>query len=456
MKTKNLVILAAVVIALLVYILVFERHQPTSDEARRDAGKVFQGLEPDDVTGLLVVGQKGRVRFEKIGDGWRLREPIDYPADSSIVSSTLSSLANLSADRRLPADQVDPAEYGLDAPAAEVTLTLEGGADIAFAVGGEMPLGSKRPIRIAGNDEIAIVPGWISEDLERGVDDWRSREVTNLRADQIASIEIEAGADTIRAVRVGNDWKLLSPMEDLAGRDHLEGLVSDLGGLRIEEFLDGEVDPAALGLDAPEYSVTVVRSDGGEPLRLDLGATRQGDGGVEVVCRRGDADYFWAQDRVRTRLSKAPVLWRSKKLAAFDTWEVEEMRLITPAASADLEKVDSKWQFAGNGGEADQARVSDRLTALSKLEATDYDLMAPMTAEMGSAEIVLRAGSEGGEREKVTFTFFAPLSEGGRAMVRVSGRETVMGVDPAAAASILANLDDLRPAAVIEKAPEAK
>lgn len=456
MKSKNLIILAAVVAVFAAYLFFFERHRPTTDEARRDADKVFRGLEADDVTSLLIESADARVRLEKVGDDWQLREPIDYPADSATVSSTLSSLAGLSADRSLPVAEVDMAEYGLDAPRAEVTLLPGDGPEVSFAVGDEMPLGSKRPIRIIGSDEIAIVPGWFMTDLEREVDDWRSREVTAVRSDQVASIDIGAGADSIRAVRIGDDWRLLSPMEDLGDRDHLEALVTDLGALRIEEFLDGEVDPAALGLDAPDYTVMVVRSDGGEPLRLELGATREGSGGTEVACRRGDGDYFWAQDRVRTRLSKAPVLWRSKKVADIDSWAVEGLRLSTGSASVELEKVDYQWRFTGDGAEADQPRVSDRLTALSKLEATDYDLMAPMTGELGRAVVVLQADGEGGEPEEITFTFFAPLSEGGRAMVRVSGRETLMGVDAAAVTPIFADFGDLRSAAEIIDDPVAE
>ena len=456
MKTKNLTILAAVVVALLAYIVLFERHQPTSDEKRRDADKVLQGLETDDVTGLLVVGVDGQVRLEKVGDDWWLREPLDYPADATTVSSTLSSLAGLSADRRLAVDEVDTSEFGLDAPEAEVTLSMADGSDVSFVVGEEMSLGSKRPIRLAASTEIAITPGWFMTDLGREIDDWRSREVTGVQSDQVASIEIEAGEDTIRAVRIGDAWRLLSPMEDVGDRDHLEALVSDLGALRIEEFLDGEIDTSVLGLDAPEYSLMVVRSDGGEPLRLELGATREGSGGSEVACRRGDGDYFWAQDRVRTRLSKAPVLWRSKKVADIDTWEVEGLRLTSSGATVELEKVDFQWRFAADAAEADQARVTDRLTALSELEATDYDLMAPMTAEMGTAELRLSADGDGSAKEPVIFTFFAPLGDGGRAMVRVSGRETLMGVDPAAVESIFANFDDLRPSAAIVEDPGAE
>lgn len=455
MKPKNLVILAAVVLAFGAYIFFFERHQPTSEEARLDANKVFVGLEPEDVTGLTVETADRRVRLEKAGDDWRLREPLDYPADGPTVDSTLSSLVGLSADRRLPAAEVDPAEYGLDDPAADATLILDDGSDIAFAVGDEMPLGSKRPVLLSGSDEIVLVPGWFMGDLGRDVDDWRSREVTDLRSDEVASIDIEAGEDAIRAVQAGGSWRLLSPVEDMADRDHVEGLVSDLGSLHIEEFLDADdVDLSALGLDVPEYSVMVVRSDGGEPLRLDLGATRQGAGGAEVACRRGDDDYFWAADRVRTRLSKAPVLWRSRKIADFDTWEVEELRLATPEDAVELEKVDFKWQFADDGSEADQPRVSDRLTALSETEATDYDLMAPMTAEIGTAEIFFGSEEDGDGREPITFTFFAPLEEGGRAMARVSGRATLMGVDFAEVNSIFANFDDLRPTPEIVEGQE--
>ena len=60
----------------------------------------------------------------------------------------------------------------------------------------------------------------------------------------------------------------------------------------------------------------------GEPIRLDLGATRDGEGGAEVACRLGDDEYFWAADRVRTRLAKAPVLWRSAAVWPFNTWDV--------------------------------------------------------------------------------------------------------------------------------------
>ena len=444
MKGRNLVILAAVVIAVLAYILLVERHRPTSDEALAEAEKVLQDFDRDQVTGIVIERDSGRVRLEKVGEAWSLREPLDFAADESAVSSTLGTLANLRADRRLSEDEVDLAVYGLDDPPIEIRLGTGDGGETVLEVGDEMPLGSKRALRLAGTDEIVIVPGWFVSDLEREVDDWRSREVVDISEDQVASIDIGAGDDRIRAVRLKDRWQLLEPLEDLAGRDHLRNLVRDLDSLRIEEFLDDPVDPADLGLDAPEYEITVIRADGGEPLRLDLGNTREGENGVEVACRRGDSEFFWASERVRTRLSKAPVLWRSKKVMPFETWDVEGLRLSRGGDAVELEEVDGLWQFVEDGAQANNPVVQDRLRMLANLEATDYDLMAPMTAEMGRAEVVLKAADDEAEGRVLSFEFFEPLSEGGRAMIKVSGRSNVMGVETVGVEVILGDLDALR------------
>jgi hypothetical protein len=443
MKTKNLVILAAVVLAVAAYVFFFERHQPTSEEAQQEAEKVLRDFDRDDVQTIVIEGGAGRVRLEKTGEEWRLREPLDFPADESMVSSTLGSLANLSADRRLASTEVDPIEYGLEEPVAEVRLGMADGSERTLVVGDELPLGSKRALLLEGGGDVVIASGWFVSDLEREVDDWRSRDVVDLLEDDVASIDIDSGSDSIRAVRIEDRWQLLRPLEDMADSDHLGGVISDLSSMRIEEFLADDVDPEELGLELPEYELMVVRTDGGEPLRLDLGATREGESGTEVACRRGEGELFWASERVLTRLSKAPVLWRAKKVMPFETWDAEEFVVTTPGGMTSLVHDGNFWRFPDDT-EANLTAVQERLRKLAELEASDYDLMAPLTPEMGSVRVVLEA-EEGEERPVLTFTFFAPLEEGGRAMVEASGRNNVMGVEVEAVEAILNELEILRP-----------
>ena len=87
---------------------------------------------------------------------------------------------------------------------------------------------------------------------------------------------------------------------------------------------------------------------------------------------------------------------------------------------------------------------------MGDLEATDFDLMAPLTREMGSVEVVLEAEEEGEERPSLTVRFYAPLQEGGKAMLQVTGRDTVMGVENEDAEKILGNLETMRPEPPLE------
>ncbi|MBD3852746.1 MAG: hypothetical protein IFK93_15675, partial [Acidobacteria bacterium] len=68
-----------------------------------------------------------------------------------------------------------------------------------------------------------------------------------------------------------------------------------------------------------------------------------------------------------------------------------------------------------------------------------------LTREMGTVEVVFEAEDEDQERSALTFSFYAPLEEGGRAMVQVTGRGTVMGIAAEGAEAVLGSLDDLRP-----------
>ena len=68
MKSKNLLILAAIVLVVFAYIVFFERHRPTSDEAASAAEKVLLDFEQDDVAAILIERGESRVLREKSGD----------------------------------------------------------------------------------------------------------------------------------------------------------------------------------------------------------------------------------------------------------------------------------------------------------------------------------------------------------------------------------------------------
>jgi hypothetical protein len=445
MKSRNLVFLAIIVVILGAYVLFYERHQMTTEEQAEQTDMVFPGLDRDRVVAVDIRNTHGEFRIEKRGDDWRLVTPIDFPADSTAVGSMLSSVVNLKEQRRLEAGEVEPAAYGLDRPELSVKLTTEDDRIVELLVGDKTPLGSNRAIQVSGDAGIILCSEFFVADIDKELADWRSRDLVDVAATDVASLQVVAGGDRIHAIRQGDAWRLLEPLEDVADTDHMRNLVQDLNNVRIEEFLDGAADQVELGLDAPSYRITIVRSDGADPVRLDFGAINEEGGSTRVACRRDDNEYFWVSDAAATRLAKAPVRWRSAKVYSFNTWDAEALTISAGGSTMTLERSEGLWRLT-DGGELDHTAVQDRLTALADLEALEYDLVDPGTEEMGRVGLAIKggAGSEEAEQVRIEYVFHRPFTDGGDAVAVVSNRGSVMSVDSAKVAEILADPELLR------------
>ncbi len=442
MKTSRLVVLAVLVAALGAWILLVERHMPTTEEAKQRADKVFPDLDRDEVTALEIHNAHGDFGFEKRDGHWYLVRPMETRAEDTAVGSVLTALDNLKVNRTLSGDEVDPKAYELDDPEFRVKLTAADGTTWELSVGSKTALGSDRAVS-RGDGRILITTGWFTSDLDRDLGSWRSHDVVDVYAAQVAELKILVkGKDRIEVVRDGDLWRLLEPLQDLADKTQVEDLIADLNALRIKTFLDEEADPAELGLEEPRYVVTIVRTEGEAPVRLEFGKIEERDGGKEVACRRDGTDVFWVGDNAELRLGKAPVLWRSPRLYPFSSWDVEAAVFTAGDETVSLERKDGVWKTA-DGAEADGAEVLKRLNALASMKAVDFDLVRPETAEIGRITLTLGT-AEGDESRQVTFTFQEPFTAGGRALVVVDARPTIMSVDREEAEKLFADLQSLQ------------
>lgn len=445
MRSRNLIILTAVVAALGAFIFFVERHQPTTLEVVKRANRVFPDLDVNVVEAVELQTSQGPIRLAAVNKEWRLVEPIDFPADAAAVRSLLGAIADLDVERVLPLGEVELADFGLEDPVLGVVLLDSEGTRFSLAVGDPTPLGSNRAVRRGSDEEIVMSTGAFVTGLDRGVDDWRSRDVVDLLEHDLDSVEIETAEDQIRTERVNGRWQLEAPLVDLADRDQMQSLISELNTLRISEFLPVDGDPAELGLDPPAFRVLLEPRNGDPILTLEFSASEEG--AQTIVCRRNGVDLFRVSNSIGIRLSKAPVLWRSDEVWPFSSWDVATAEFANTAEEIVVRETDGLWQV-DDGSEADSGEIRRRLTALADLVVREHDLTLPPTEVMGSVILVLDndQGAEG-----LTYTFFAPMEEGGLAAVTVSARDNVMGVDAVSAETIVGDLEKLRSA--VESSP---
>ncbi len=437
MRLGRLIALAIVVLGLGAYILLVERHAPTTEEKKERQDRVFPTLTQEQVTALTVEGPKGRFVLSRQSGEWRLEEPLADAADESAVSSVLSTLVTLRAERKLPAGEVNVADYGLAQPALTVTMLDEKGGTYALKFGSELPFGTSRAA-LTGGEEVLLVSKWVGSDLERDLSRWRSSELVRLLSSDVASVSLRNSDGQVAVARSADAWTLTEPVTDLADRERVEGLVGDLNAARIREFLDDPPDLAELGLDPPRASLTVVRRDDRPPLQLAFGAERESDGSKQVACRRGER-VFWVDATAAGRLSTAASDWRSPRLVALQPWAAESLKLTRGEESVELRRQEGVWK--AGGGEVDYGAVSRRLTVLSELQVVAFDRPQPQGGPVGTVHV---GAGDGGE---VAVTFYAGTGAG-ESLAVVSGRTGVFAVDAARVAELL---DD--PAALTRPAP---
>ncbi|AXQ27265.1 DUF4340 domain-containing protein [Solimonas sp. K1W22B-7] len=137
-----------------------------------------------------------KLLLEKQGGEWKLLEPVKADTDPFEVSA-LTSLATLTAKRKLPLAEVKLPELGLQPPAYRITLN-----DVALDFGGIEQIEARRYILSGG--AVALVDDPPSAALDADYSDLVAKALVPEKA-EIAKIELPTGVSVVRGAD-GKSW----------------------------------------------------------------------------------------------------------------------------------------------------------------------------------------------------------------------------------------------------------
>jgi hypothetical protein len=226
-------------------------------------------VERGDVRALEIKGPEGDYALTKTDTGdWAFTKPIATRAGRWKVDGLLGTLENL----RMESVAAEPAEslrpFGLDRPKRSVHIVLSDGTTRTLEIGspaGEEDEG-KYHVREQSTSLVAVVPGAIVTDLEKGMGELRAKKLLEVatydtrgfdvvtdgttRTYEKSTTEDEDGLDKTQ-------WKRTSPDEADLETTEVEDALFELGGVEIAKFEDEPADLAAHGLEAPLLRVEV-------------------------------------------------------------------------------------------------------------------------------------------------------------------------------------------------------
>ena len=232
-------------------------------------------IDRDKIDSVDLTAGSQSLTIAKEGSEWKLKKPLDVRADYGTVEGLIGKLQTARM-KSIVADNASPADlkkYGLDKPQATVDLHA-GSAKATLVIGGKADDNAVYA-RDASKPMVVTVENSLLDDVKKGPDDYRRKDLFEFRAYNANHVEITHNGQTAVFDRVKSDkegtpdkWRRVSPNAGDVDKDKFEAFLAKLANMRADKFVSSAT---GTGLDKPAMTVAVKFDDGKKEERVSFG-----------------------------------------------------------------------------------------------------------------------------------------------------------------------------------------
>lgn len=451
MRWQTTAAFAVLLVALAIFYYVYEiRLEPEREKVAGAKGRLFT-VEPKDVTEVELKRPDGVVRLKREGENaWTMLEPVKAVGDRGITDQVLGSIATAKMDREVASSTTALADFGLDKPAAEVTLRLKDGKQVGLTLGGKSPTGAWVFAREAGKPAIVTISETILGDVTRPIADFRDKTILAFDRTKVTGLEIATREDTIDVrAQDADKWKLTKPAVLAADTNTVNDLLEKVQSSKVKSFVaDAPPSLAPYGLDQPtRLTLDIGREKDKASKVLLFGRVDDEKKGVYAM-RQGESSVLLLPDDVWKALPRNVAAIRDKTVVAFDQSKVSRIDLDSAKGRVTLVRENDKWKItAPEALPADQAEAGGILFNLRELQALGFltEDASGIAKYLKKPEVQLTL-TEQGTPSKTLLLSPSPESRGGKATAyaALAGQGPVMLVEGKALGDLARSVTDLR------------
>ncbi len=455
MRWQTTAVLAAILIALGAFYYVYEvRLGPEREKTEGRKGRVFTA-EPADVTEVELKRPDSVVKLKREGDGWQILEPVKARGDRGPIDETVTSVVTARMDREIESAPAALGDFGLDKPAAEVTLRLKDGKSLGLVLGAKSPTGVWVYAREAGKPAVFVVGDSVLRDTTRPLADFRDKAVLAFDQKDVTALEIITRDDTIAVEQADGRWKLTRPRALPADGDMLRDFLEKLRAARVKEFVaEAPRSLEPFGLDRPvKVSIHTGRDKDratktllfgrGDPAKKGVYAMRAGESAVVVI-----PDETWAA------VPKNVAVLRDKTVVEVERDKVTRLEIESPKGAVTLAQENGRWKItAPEALLADQVEAGAVLFKLRELRAQAFlsEDAAGVPRYLAKPTVRVTIIEQGAPAPRTLLLAPSPERRGGAptAYAGLAGRGPVVLVDGKVLEELGRSVDDLRDRALL-------
>jgi hypothetical protein len=440
-------LLVAVVVLAAIGGGVYWTNKHKADEAKKPAASAADTPKvisiPEDQFKEIKIAKQGAdpTIVSKTGDKWSLTLPKALPADQDAVSSMVTSLASLNADRLVEEKPGDLAPFGLTTPREQVTITKKDGKTTTLDIGDDSPVGSGVFAKLEGDSRVFVIPTYTKSNFDKSTKDLRDKRLLTFNSDKLTSLQLTAKGQTLEfGKNAQNDWAIVKPRPMRADGSQVDDIIRKLKDAKMDTTVSDEDARKAQAAfaGAPKVAdVTVTDNSGSQSMEV----RKDKDKNYYVKSSAVEGFYKVASD-LGDALDKSPDDFRSKKLFDFGFTEPGKVQL----QNATYQKTGEKWMSGSIEMDAISIQgLIDKLRELSASKFVDKGAGSPVF----EAAVTANDMKSNPKTEKVTIT-----KDGDKYFATRASEPGVYEVDSKAVEDLLKTASGVKPAAA--KAPAKK
>jgi hypothetical protein len=373
MPLRNTIVVIFLLLVIGGYAL-YLRYQPPPDKTP----KVLK-IEAKDIAKIDLKSPDRDIVLERTSDnGWRIVKPLTADADREVVDSMAGEIAGLEITGTADDHPADLAPFGLAVPAVIVTVTTKDHKTLpAIMVGKQTPIGNAGFIKQTDKSAVLLVSSAFAAEVNKQLNDLRSRAIFKLKAPDANKIEIVRGNETLELERIGGNWKFTKPRDYPADTDAVTAMLNTLDTARVVDFVsDAHPDLTKYGLAHPSLTITLYAPDNVPAETLRFGFKQPEASSNATYALSGDPKsnpaYTLTND-VFAAINKSFDDLRDKTVMHFDPAKVASVTFVGGPVNETLQRRGAdKWTVTavGKTAAAELPVVQSLLDQLHNLKAT--------------------------------------------------------------------------------------
>jgi hypothetical protein len=348
MNIKITGLLAVLLLALVGFVMLYERPQMAAEKKAVSAEKEFLEVTRQTVVKFTIVNRHGRFVGEKRNNEWHIVEPVQTPGDWEIFESMISGARAVERGRVVVAPDgykaTDLSSFGLAPPRVELRFEDESGEDIWLMFGDDNPTGRAAYLSWSGGDKVVLTQRSNRNSFEVKLMDLRDQRVLPFDLDKVVKVLIRHSGKTFEMNRNGFKWQIAHPGEYLGDGSEINNILGTVHSKHILEVVaETLVNPAMYGFDNPAYVFEVTNQDG-RAKTLTLGNPVDESRSRSMYAYNSERPYVFLIEPFVTEfigIDLADI--RYKRVFEFDRAGIDRIELAYPDSTVECAIKDDHW-----------------------------------------------------------------------------------------------------------------